>query len=247
MILADNDEALKHSSLLEKLSEMGVSVETTSNLGTDFVVVGLNLTLGLEYKLIGDLLNSIVSGRLYRQLRYLETNFNAAALIYQGLVAPNEHGELRTDGYETRWRFDSVQGILFSLGLKGIIPVHTSSEFATALTLRTIHDQLQKEGKHQLRREKVKGFFPDESSALELLCALPDINLQLATALWREFKTPIGIFTAGLELPPEVQEVIFITLQKTKGIGPARARQIVETLFKVRREIKGKEGSIDEV
>lgn len=174
----------------------------------------------VELKELGDLLNSITSGRLYEQLRAMSETGAICFLIYQGYFSPGQDGRVyMAQGHSTNWKFSSVMGILVDIALKGVIPIHTHNDYATALTIRTLISQVNTQKQAEIRTPKVFGFRPKESDQLKLVASLPGINIQFARALLQRFHTPRRIFAASAE-----------ELITCPGIGSGRAEKIAEAL-----------------
>ena len=216
MIIADTREP---RSMIEQLKSLSLEVVVSELRSGDYVIIGRdNLSFGCERKVLGDLLSSLTDGRLYEQLRRLSEGYDLPALVVEGIMVPGEDELLKTRGFTSRWKYDSVQGILFNLRLKGVMVISTSSEYGTALTLRTIHKQLlEGEGKHQLKRRKLFSFSPEPSEQLQVLCGINLINEELASRLLERFGNPLSILKASEE-----------ELAMVKGIGKVKARHIKE-------------------
>lgn len=173
----------------------------------------------VEIKESGDLLNAITSGRLYEQARNMSQASTASFLIVQGIMVATKDGFLKADYRVTRWKYSSVMGILIDLSLKGIVVIHTSSDYATALVIRTLVSQVNGDKRPEIMKQKVFGFREKESDQLRLVASLPGINLTLARDLLQRFHYPRRIFTASEG-----------DLMDCPGIGPARAKKIREVI-----------------
>ena len=174
----------------------------------------------VELKETGDLLGSISSGRLYEQVRDMSNTGAICFLVYQGYFAPGPNGTLYiAQGHHTNWKFASVMGILLDIALKGIIPLHTQNDYATALTIRTLFSQVNTQKRAEIRTPKVFGFRPKESEQLKMVASLPGINIHLARALLSRFHSPRRIFAASTD-----------ELTTCPGIAAGRADKIAEAL-----------------
>lgn len=174
----------------------------------------------VELKEIGDLLGSISSGRLYEQVRAMSNTGAVCFLIYQGYFSPGQDGKVyMAQGHPTNWKFSSVMGILIDIALKGVIPIHTHNDYATALTIRTLVTQVNTQKRAEIRTPKVFGFRPKESDQLRVVASLPGINIQFARVLLQRFHTVRRIMSATED-----------ELMSCPGIGQARAQRITGVL-----------------
>jgi len=219
MILIAQDEPESIKTFLSDIGEVAALEDED-----DYVIIGKNLSFGSQRKTVSNLLSSFASGQLYDQALRLQGKYDVVSIIVEGPFSPDPEGKLKTYGFATQWNYSSVQGLLFSLLLHGLVPIWTSSEWATALTLRTIHDQLVNEGKRlQFRLPKIKSF-RKISAAQQVLCSFPGLNLTLARRIQKQHRTLKDFFL----------DLIFkngaITSQ-IRGIGGGKTATWCEVLF----------------
>ncbi len=177
----------------------------------------------IEIKEVGDLLNSISSGRLHDQcVRMFRASPNMSFLIRQGKISSTNDGFLVVGLHITGWKFSSVQGVIVDLAMKGIITLDSTSDYTTALTIRTIYNQsMMTNGRVQIRTPKMFHLNSDTESQERVLSSFPGINLVTAQALLQRFHTLRRIFTAT---PGELMDC--------SGVGQSRVKTITDVLDK---------------
>jgi len=178
MILMSQDTP---ANIKHYLSDVG-RVTTELPHEVDFEIIG-SLSVGVQRKTVGDLLGSIASGRLYEQMRGASEKYDACIIIVEGPFGPTPNGHVKTFGFETRWQYQSVIGILISFFLHGIGILQVPNEYATSLALRSIHNQLTGSSKFKFQNPKIKSFFKIREP-VKVLCAFRGINVELADRIW---------------------------------------------------------------
>jgi len=218
MILIAEDEPNEIKILLQD-----IGMPTRLDDEDDYVIIGRDHSFGAQRKTVSDLLSSFASGQLYDQLLRLQDKYDIVALLLEGVLAPERNGKLKTFGFETGWDYISVQGILFSIALHGVMIVQAPSLFATTLTLRTIHKQLtEPERKFQYRAPKIRSFtrIPEP---VKVLCSFPGINVKLARQIFKHHGS----------IAEAIQDIInggSSTLQ-IPGVGKGKLKAIQDVLF----------------
>ena len=81
-------------------------------------------TVGIERKEASDLLNSLASGRLAKQLQNLLNTYDVPIFLLEGklgqLQDDSGHSHITLSGGETRWTTEAVRNFLLSWELKGV-------------------------------------------------------------------------------------------------------------------------------
>ena len=81
-------------------------------------------TVGIERKEANDLLNSLASGRLAKQLQNLLNTYDVPIFLLEGklgqLQDDSGHSHITLSGGETRWTTEAVRNFLLSWELKGV-------------------------------------------------------------------------------------------------------------------------------
>ena len=81
-------------------------------------------TVGIERKEANDLLNSLASGRLAKQLQNLLNTYDVPIFLLEGklgqLQDDSGHSHILLSGGETRWTTEAVRNFLLSWELKGV-------------------------------------------------------------------------------------------------------------------------------
>ena len=190
----------------------------------DATIITEELSLGAERKEIRNFLTSINTvneetgeSQLYYQLRKLSERYDIAVLILEGIKAPTQDGFLKVYGNVSGWRYESFEGILFNIRLKGILVIETSSLLATGYVIKTIYNQLSSgEGEHSFIKKKVFAFSPKQGVGLRIIQSLPGVGIELSERLLDHFdRIPLRIANANLE---ELKEVRLIGEKKAKAI-----------------------------
>ena len=119
------DDREPHVSIAAALKDCGCTSIEVRRLGIgDYVV---NDALLVERKSLGDLIVSIIDGRLFQQAKHLAEAELPAAMIFEGTARDIEHGEMR---------WEAIQGAIVSVSLFFGIPVlRTRTLEETARTL----------------------------------------------------------------------------------------------------------------
>jgi DNA excision repair protein ERCC-4 len=163
-------------------------------------------TLLVERKTYGDLVQSIIDGRLFHQAHRLSVSGHPVLMILEG----NE-----TDLWQSKMAWESIQGALLTVTLFFHIPVlHTHSPKQTAQTFLYAARQHRSAASDVLARH---GRRPKRKAALQshILQGLPGIGPKRARELLAHFHTVEAVMKASPERLSEIH-----------GIGPKVARRI---------------------
>lgn len=165
----------------------------------DFICPG---GIGIERKTHSDFIQSIIDGRIFRQVKELSEAFEKPIILIEG--------------YSNRKiNKNSVYGAIGSLVTRfNINFLFSLNERETASLIYWISKKSFEKSNEMffvVKKNKLK----DENVQLRILCQIPGISLKKAKNLLENFGSLEKIFLA-----PEFQ------LQKTKGIGPKLAKSI---------------------
>lgn len=196
--------------LLKNKSDSKLNVEVVEKqLGVaDFL---LSERVAVERKTVDDFLQSIIDGRLFKQVKNLKASYKKPLLIIEG-----------DDGlFESRnIHPNAICGAMASVSIDNCVPViWTKNQKETANFLYVIakREQLELEKSIQIR-EKI-GILTKNQRQEYIISGLPKISTVLARRLLEHFKTPENIFKANEE-----------ELLKVEGIGKDRAKLIRKVL-----------------
>ena len=195
------------SKVPKSLNEQGIAPEITCLKSGDYQI---NQQWLIERKTLTDLVQSIIDGRLFRQLGEIQKTGLRPVLLLEGSSAQLKHSKMSRE---------SIQGALLTISLFMGIPVLRSlNPEETASLLITIA--------RQQARYKDPGFAPSFTfqpkrpkgkyqNQLHILQTLPGIGTQKAKALLKKFGTIENIIVSSAE-----------RLAETEGIGKATAEKI---------------------
>ena len=171
-IVVDHRE--KGSPVLKALRSLGVSIELKQLQVGDFVV---SKDACVEYKQYGDLLDSIVDGRLLVQLRSL-TQYKKPILLLEGDATPSN---LR------RVDKSAIQGMITTIALSYRIPIirtFSSLESAQFLQIMARREQLDQQQEFTYHTSKP---LTDKELLEYVVSSLPNIGGSLAKSLLNSF------------------------------------------------------------
>lgn len=169
----------------------------------------------IERKSAPDLLNSISDGRLYDECARLREHSDIPVLLVHGSILPGRDDLVIADGISTRWKWWSVQMVLFSLQTGGIIIMQVrNSDFVDAL--EHIFDWAERDEHLQVKPAYTP--FGKPPVQIAVLSALPGIGPERARRIIERF----GSLRKSLEQIEAWVEV--------PGIGPATVHRVIEAL-----------------
>lgn len=211
-ILADIRE--KYSGVVSALYDEGALIELKALPIGDFLC---SSRAAVEVKRVPDFVNSIIDGRLLRQLRELKGNFERPVIIIEGA------GE--QDIYSVRnVHPNAIRGMLATIAVSYGMPIlHSKSPKDTAGLLMAIAKR-EKEAnapEPSLHSQKPATLAQKQEY---VIASLPGVERKLAKALLEKFGS--------------VAEVISTTeenLQKVELIGPKKAaeiRKVIESEYR---------------
>ncbi|MBI5332638.1 MAG: hypothetical protein HZB65_03630 [Candidatus Aenigmarchaeota archaeon] len=171
----------------------------------------LSSRVAVERKTVDDFLQSLIDGRLFKQLKNLKQSYTKPLLIIEGEESIFESRNIHPN---------AVAGALASIAIANSIPIlWTKTQKETAYLLYTIATREQTELKKNIAiRERISS--PSMNKQQEfIISGLPSISATLAKRLLSHFKTPAAVFTASEE-----------DLQQVEGIGKEKAQTIRKVL-----------------
>ena len=196
------------SSVARELYTQDIQIKPLNLHVADFQV---SERVGIERKTVGDFLQSVVDGRLFRQAESLAKTFEKPIIILEG---DENIFEVR-DIHE-----NSILGAVTTLVVDFRIPVlrtQSAEETAKYIAWFARREQLDLKKEIQIRGDK---HVMDTKSWQEYLVAgLPGVGTKLANSLLKEFKTVEGVFAASET-----------NLKKVDKIGDKKAKEIRKVL-----------------
>jgi Fanconi anemia group M protein len=200
IIYADHREHNKITDILDKKC----TLRRRQLRVADFI---LGKGVAAERKTDADFLQSLIDGRLFKQLKRMKDTYNKPLLIIEG-----------NDFSHRAINENAVNGALSTIAMDMGIPIiHTNNSRESASLLVTIarREQEVKNSRISIRGRKPK--LSKKKQQLFLLSGLPNVNTELAKRLLKHFKTPKAMFNATEDELMEVQ-----------GIGKEKAKKIKE-------------------
>ena len=206
VIYADNREMnSKIITILKKRCKV-----RKKQLNTDYL---LSKDVGCERKTSEDFLQSIIDGRLFRQLKSLKELYPCPILILEGERLFDSKRNIHPN---------AIRGALASIATEFSIPtIWTRNQLETAEMLCMIAKREQLEIKRSIAIRTKKKFKSLNQVQEFLIAGLPKISTATAKKLLLHFKTPEKIFTASES-----------ELMKVSGIGKEMAKKIRNILTK---------------
>ena len=200
-IYADSRE--KGSQILKELTDLNIDIKTQNQI-TDFIISDI----GVERKSIQDFADSIIDGRLLKQLKELKENFKKPLLILEG---DEDIFSVR------RIHPNAIQGMLATIAISYQIPILKTKNFKeTATLLKVIASKEEKPSKEFLLRTERKPLTLKEQQEY-IVESLPGVGASLAKSLLKEFKTIKNIINTK-------------ELTKVEKIGKKKAEEIKKVL-----------------
>jgi len=184
LILCDHRE--KGNLVLKELFEMDCTVRLSQLKCADYVLGG---EVGVELKKVPDFVNSLVDGRLLKQVGELRREFAKSVVIVEG----------QEDIYSVRRvHANAIRGALASIGLGFGVPVlYTRDEKDTAELLLLMAKRSQSGGGSKvLHTDKTAGGSISNSQEY-LISALPKVGPKMARGLLVHFGSVQGVINAS--------------------------------------------------
>jgi Fanconi anemia group M protein len=209
LIFADYRE--KGTGVLKELSGLGASLKLEMLQVADYV---LSPRCAVEFKTVEDFVQSIIDGRLLEQLKNMKQSYERPIVIVEGtqdiFAIRNIHP-------------NAIRGMLATIAVSYGIPIlYTKDAKDTAAQLIAVakrEQALQKDG-WQPHAEKRAMTLQEQQEFV--VCALPNVGLNLAKELLAHFKSVKNIVNAS---EAELKEVDGVGEKKAKGIKDASERE----------------------
>ncbi len=206
VIYVDSGEKCNINTILEKRCEL----RSKRLIVADYV---LSKNVACERKTKEDFLQSIVDGRLFRQLADLKQRYPSPFLIIEGPSPLENNRNIHPN---------AIRGAIASIAIEFAVPIiWTQSQHETAEMLYAIAKREQLQIKHAIAircKKKAKSM----NQVQEFLVAgLPKVSGTIAKRMLKYFNTPEKVFTS------ESSE-----LMKIPGVGKKLAKQIRDILTK---------------
>lgn len=169
--------------------------------------------VGVERKVAGDFLQSIVDGRLFRQLSDLKNTFAVPVVIIEGETLFDDNRKIHPN---------AIRGAVASIATEYSIPIiWTKNQLETAEMLIAIAKREQLELKNAVSLRGKRKFRSPNQMQEYLLAGLPKISTLTAKKLLKHFGSPEKVFAASEE-----------QLKEVDGIGDKLAKKIRYILSK---------------
>lgn len=172
----------------------------------------------IEIKGLGDFLHSISTGRMHTQAVGMSELDAARFIIVEGRMDVTSDGYLKTHWHGSKWKYESIMGIVISMFLRGICIIQTTSEYSTALVIRTMYNQANSPGQPAQVKDKILSF-SKISPQLRVVCSLPHMGPVMGKDALDRFISPIGFVNAGV-----------LEMQEIKGVSGRIAEEIRKVL-----------------
>lgn len=230
-------------SLEEPLKQIGVPVQMEQLVAGDASFIGRGpgdrpVSIGVEYKTLGDLLSCIVSGRFADvQLPGLRQAYELSWLLVEGIWRPGPNGELHTFTYgkwqsapwtSKTWRIGDLNHWLTTMEVIGGVHIaRTASRVESAYWLKSLYSwwtakQFEDHNSHRALKDPTLASNPfrvDVPLVERVAACLPGIGPKRATAVAEHFGSVSTLANAGVEAWEEID-----------GIGKTTASKVVAAI-----------------
>ena len=203
-IIADDRE--RDRSVLRELFNFGVGIEQKRLECADYL---LSSDVGVEVKSVSDFVQSIVDGRLFRQIRMMKERFNKPLLIIEGEESLFEQRGLHPN---------AINGAIASIVVDYGVPiVWTKNKLETAHLLYAIAKREQSNNKKAVNLHAKK---PKELCSQQeyVVSALPGVGSSMAKDMLKRFRTIRAIVDASVEELMQVPRIGKKTAEKIRSL-----------------------------
>jgi len=189
----------------EHLKYYGIEVIRAELEFCDYLVVAGGHAVPIERKEVSDYLNSILDGRLFRQLYLMSYYYPLAYLAIVGYVSP----VLSERKFKRETYISSLIGASLKKASEGrqgqVITVNLETEFDFVLFLYLLHRKLERED--LVRVPRPPSISKSEPAALvkAIYAMLPGVGMKKAEKLYQCFPTLESLVEAS---PPALQAVL---------------------------------------
>lgn len=229
------DDRLDTLDMERHLVKLGAKVERRPlQAGADAVIIQEDRSCGIQFKSVGDMLSASITGtssqpfgRLYQQLRDLESAWGLAILLIIGHPKPSADGFLISEGRVSGWTYIAYEALKVSIAQRGVVVQEVGGIASAAYAIMAWHEGLGKEpgdARRTVKKVKAFSFGGKIHPAIVVLSAFPSINVSTSKELLKQFGTLKAVINADYD------ELIM-----AHDIGPSRARAIItvsEMLYK---------------
>jgi len=206
------------------LTTLGPTSPLCESNGCDFLSISPTARVGFQRKEINDFFNSLVDGRLQKELAQIEASLilTQAVLIIEGPISFTTEGSLLSTSYSqvTRAQLRSIEA---GIQLRSIVVVHTDSTKDTASAITSLAIYFGKANHTALdRRPKVSsgwGRTTTRAFASHLLQSFPAVGPQVADRIYQHFGGVPIAWTCTAE-----------DLMAVPGIGRRTAERLIAAL-----------------
>lgn len=203
-VIADDRE--RDKSVLRELFGFGVGIEQKRLECADYL---LSSDVGVEVKSVADFVQSIVDGRLFRQVRMMKERFNKPLLVIEGEESLFEQRGLHPN---------AINGAIASIIIDYGVPiVWTKNRMETAQLLYAIAKREQSGNKKAASPHAKK---PKELCSQQeyVIAALPGIGSSMAKDMLKKFRTIKAIVDASVEELMQVPRIGKKTAEKIRSL-----------------------------
>ena len=203
------DTRERNSSVAKTLQEMGVEVRIKQLETGDYI---LSDEIVVERKTVGDLVSSILDGRLFNQLITMSTNYTSPLVLVEG-----DRDEMFTLRDVHR---NAIIGAMTSIAINYRVPVLFTKDNGETAEYLFVTAKREQEGRSKDIRLRVgrKGLAPGEQQRF-IVESLPGVGPSMAKKLLEKFGSVKNIANA------ESRE-----LQEIENLGKKKASQIRKAL-----------------
>lgn len=207
-ILADHRE--KDNKVIKELINLNISVKTTQLDSADYIVSG---SVGVELKKTADFVDSLLDGRLMRQIKELKQNFKKSLVIIEG------EGDIYS---QRRVNPNAIRGALSSIVLSFNVPIlHTKCPKDTAelLAVMAKQEQIGSSGSSSLRDYSMHTNKPQSINEQQeyAVSALPIVGPGLSRKLLSHFGSLKNLVNSTGD-----------ELNSLKGIGKKTSKTLID-------------------
>lgn len=212
------DDREKRSKILNYLRKMGVKV-LISRLNVGDYIISKDIII--ERKKIDDLVNSLIDGRLFEQVKNMLRYSTRPLIIVEGNLN-NIYRYRKITPHQ-------MLGLLSTLLLMGVNIIFVRNEEETAYFIYSLIKKIntEKEKKEWISPTKIghrKGGKSIWDAQVNLISSIPGISREMAIKILKYFGSPRKFFKASS-----------YEMKKVEGIGDKRIKKIIEildTMFK---------------
>lgn len=200
---------------------LGTVSSFPEKIGADISFVAGQKLVGIQRKELGDFIASIADGRLAREIDLLTTRAQVSVLILEGRPAYTRDGSLLNTWGQQTWTKTQIRRLVLSIQDQGVWFIPTDNIEDTVTAILDIRAWAEKGSHHALSRRPnaPRGPWRERKIGEWLLQSFEGISDELASRIVKHFG---GVPITWTVTPEE--------LMRVPGIGPKRAKMLVESL-----------------